>query len=450
MIGELRRLFTPSEEEERLVHGEATYMRGLVQRGLEARGAHGIAVEVGGSVAKGTWLPGQRDIDLFVVVPKGYPRRFVERDVVDMVIDIAAENGIEWTLRYADHPYVTLLHGNFEVDVVPCYKVERGERPITAADRSPLHTRYVASRLSNDQRADVRVLKAFLRGIGVYGAEIKVEGFSGYLAELLIIRYGTFIDLLGRASREWKPYDIYIDVEGAHSPEELRRRFRAPMVVVDPVDPGRNVASAVSEQALGIFVFAARNFLRDPTIEYFKPDDEVGTPYFEVPTLVVEMRYPQGEPPDVVWGAIKRAANIIAKKLEECEFRVYHYTAWTDEATMIYLAFTLENDVMPEYQLHEGPPVYSEASDRFVEKYLALADVVGPYIHMGRWYVIRRRRHRHAVDCARHVAVNAVQPFLVKLVKDIYVTRSPIREIGWFFWKRPGWGPFSRRRTWTK
>ncbi len=450
MIEELRRLFSPSEEEARLVYDEATYVRELVQRGLEARGARDVAVEVGGSVAKGTWLPGQRDIDIFVVVPRGYPRRFVERDVVDMVIDVAAENGIEWAMKYADHPYVTLLHGGFEVDVVPCYRVEWGERPITAADRSPLHTRYVASRLNDDQKADVRVLKAFLKGIGVYGAEIKVEGFSGYLAELLIISHGTFTGLLSRVSREWRPYGVYVDIEGAYPPEELRGRFRAPLVVVDPVDPGRNAASAVSEQSLGIFIFAARNFLRDPAIEYFKPTDEAGTPYFDVPTLVVEMRYPQGESPDVVWGAIKRAANIIARKLEECEFKVYHHAAWTDESTVIYLAFTLENDVMPEYQLHEGPPVYSEASDRFVEKYLALTDVVGPYAHMGRWYVIRRRRYRSAVDCARHVAMRTIQPFLTKLVKDIYVTRSPIREIKWFFWKRPGWGPFSRHRTWTK
>lgn len=446
MIEELRKLFTPSEEEVRLVRGEAAYMRGLLLEGLEARGLRDITVEVGGSVAKGTWLPGQRDIDIFVIVSRDYPRNFVERDVVEMLIDVAAENGIPWVMKYAEHPYITLLHGGFEIDVVPCYRIEWGERPLTAADRSPLHTKYVMSRLNEEQAADVRVLKAFLKGIGVYGAEVKVEGFSGYLAELLVIHYGTFMGLLNIAARDWRPYEIYIDVEKKFGIEDLKKRFRAPIVVVDPVDPGRNAASAVSEQSLGVFIFAARNFLRDPGMEYFNPTPTVGKPYYDIPTLIVEMRYPQGESPDVVWGAIKRASNVIARKLEECEFKVYHHIAWTDESSVIYLAFTLESEVMPEYQLHEGPPIHSEASDKFVEKYVVLDDVVGPYIYRGRWYVIKKRKYRYAVDCARQIAVKAIQPFLIDLVRDVYVTRSPINEIGWFFWKRPLWGPFAKRR----
>ena len=31
-----------------------------------------------------------------------------------------------------------------------------------------------------------------MQGIGVYGAEIKVGGFSGYLCELLVMKYGGF------------------------------------------------------------------------------------------------------------------------------------------------------------------------------------------------------------------------------------------------------------------
>jgi tRNA nucleotidyltransferase (CCA-adding enzyme) len=31
-----------------------------------------------------------------------------------------------------------------------------------------------------------------MKGTGVYGAEAKVEGFSGYLTELLVINYGSF------------------------------------------------------------------------------------------------------------------------------------------------------------------------------------------------------------------------------------------------------------------
>jgi tRNA nucleotidyltransferase (CCA-adding enzyme) len=39
---------------------------------------------------------------------------------------------------------------------------------------------------------EVRLLKKFMKGTGVYGAEIKIGGFSGYLCELLILKYRSF------------------------------------------------------------------------------------------------------------------------------------------------------------------------------------------------------------------------------------------------------------------
>ncbi|MBS7613865.1 hypothetical protein KEJ48_06465, partial [Candidatus Bathyarchaeota archaeon] len=41
----------------------------------------------------------------------------------------------------------------------------------------------------------------FAKGIGVYGADIKTGGFSGYLCELLIVSYGDFIKTVESASK---------------------------------------------------------------------------------------------------------------------------------------------------------------------------------------------------------------------------------------------------------
>ena len=59
---------------------------------------------------------------------------------------------------------------------------------------------------------DVLLLKQFLKGVGVYGSELKVGGLSGYLSELLVIRYGSFPKVL-RAAKSWRPGE-FIDLEG--------------------------------------------------------------------------------------------------------------------------------------------------------------------------------------------------------------------------------------------
>src|SRR2546428_7726581 len=49
------------------------------------------------------------------------------------------------------------------------------------------------------------------------------------------------------------------------------RAFSEPLVVVDPVDGNRNVASAVSAEQLATFVHAAREYLAKPSDRFFFP-----------------------------------------------------------------------------------------------------------------------------------------------------------------------------------
>ncbi len=40
------------------------------------------------------------------------------------------------------------------------------------------------------------MLKKFLRSLHIYGAEISTKGFSGYVSEVLIIKFGSFLSTL--------------------------------------------------------------------------------------------------------------------------------------------------------------------------------------------------------------------------------------------------------------
>src|SRR5207249_2660507 len=100
--------------------------------------------------------------------------------------------------------------------------------------------------------------KAWAEGIGVYGAEAKVLGFSGYLCELLILKYGSFRGVLD-SSLSWRPGTVIV------LERPPARAFPEPLIVVDPVDPNRNVASAVGIEQLATFVHAAREYLASPS-----------------------------------------------------------------------------------------------------------------------------------------------------------------------------------------
>ena len=152
--------------------------------------------------------------------------------------------------RYAEHPYIHGTWNGMEVDLVPCYKIDSTEHLISAVDRTPFHTRYVREHLKEDQKNDVRLLKQFMKGIGTYGAEARTRGFSGYFLELLVLRYGTFKDVIN-AMAGWTNGTV-LSLERAGG-----KRFNDPLVFFDPVDPARNVASALSVGSFARAIYAA-------------------------------------------------------------------------------------------------------------------------------------------------------------------------------------------------
>ena len=385
ILREVYKLVTPSEEEERKVREVAHRAKSLV---AEAVGVYGIDAEVDvyGSAARSTWLPGQRDVDVFVVLNN---RGIKPEEVVGFLTRFFTEREISWVMRYAQHPYITLFLEGYEVDVVPCYKIGFGERPITAADRSPLHHKFLVDRLGEGQRRDVRVLKLFLKTIGVYGAEIKMEGFSGYLTELLVAYYGSFLDVITAATR-WRPYRTLIAFS------DVKTRFKAPLVVVDPVDPKRNAAAALSLTSMSTFILAARRFLRRPSLSYFQLQPSAT---LRLNTVEIVFPYPN-EPPDTVWGRYKRVGRALYKWLRECGFKVLRWGVESDEKTYVSLIYVLEQVELAPYMLHRGPLVYDDAADAFVEKYID-EEVVGPFVQGSRVYVIKRRRYTNVSDCVQ-------------------------------------------------
>lgn len=443
-------IVTPSAEEEGRVNDTVNFVIDLLRDELRKRGYRDFDVTVQGSIAKGTWLPGDRDIDIFIILPRDYVDKVRKGDVVNDLMDVAIKRNLKWKIKYAQHPYIQLLINGFEVDVVPCIRISPGEKPFTAADRTPLHTEFVKSRLGQ-RNTDVRLLKAFFKAVGIYGAEIKVQGFSGYVSELLIIHYGSFIDTI-RAMSRWSTRRVFIDMTGTYNERDAARKFRSPVIIIDPVDPNRNAAASISRETLAIAIAASREFLRNPRIDFFVGKREVEyRPSRVLPSIVLRMPYPANVSPDIVWGEVKRLMASLIRNLRKLGFVVVRSSSWSDDENVILLMLAFEELELPPFELHEGPYVDSEAAENFLRKYMNDPNVVGPFIRGSRWYVIRNRKIPSAVDAIKHLlrivslkdlrdSVNHAEYIIIKSLDDLNILnpreRGVVEE---FLYARPWW-----------
>jgi tRNA nucleotidyltransferase (CCA-adding enzyme) len=405
VYSEILRKITPTSEDKAKIEA---LTKELEQKITVACAKHGVkaTVRAEGSVAKDTWLSENRDIDIFMRLPTTIPRKALGE--ISLKIAREATAGSEQIERFAEHPYLEAFVNDVRVNVVPCYAVKRGEW-LSATDRTTFHTDYVKNRLDKPLRNEVRLLKKFMQGIGVYGAEIKIGGFSGYLCELLIMHYKSFTATLEAFAQCTQRMVIDIENYYVDRGNELRLLFAEPLVVIDPVDKARNVASAVLQQKLYTFVGAARAFLKAPSTKFFYPAPTKalstaavkqklkrhGSAYVFVTCVAVKAV------PDVLWGQLYRTQRALRKIVELSDFKVLRDAAWSDEKTLSAFILELEQRVLPSVKKHLGPPLTRKSEcEKFTAKYAeGKGDVVsGPYIEDGRWVVELQRRCTDAVE----------------------------------------------------
>jgi tRNA nucleotidyltransferase (CCA-adding enzyme) len=400
---EILKKITPTHEDRAKIE---TLAKELERKVASACAEHGIkaTVRVEGSVAKDTWLKEEPDIDVFMRLPTTIPRKSL--DETSLKIAREATRGSKQIERFAEHPYLEAFIDSVRVNIVPCYDVKRGEWQ-SATDRTPFHTDYVKKHLNKPLRDEVRLLKKFLQGINAYGAEIKTGGFSGYLCELLILHHKSFTQTL-RSFANYKPRTI-MDIENHYEGREkdLNLLFPEPLVVIDPVDKGRNVASPVQPQKLYILVGAARAFLKQPSAKFFYPNKTkplspkaLKSKLENRGSTLIFLTLGQIQAvPDVLWGQLYRTQRALRKQAELHDFKILRDAAWSDEKNLNVLIFELEQRMLPSVKKHLGPPLEREKEcESFLAKYTLNNDVVsGPYIEDGRWTVDLQRKHTDIV-----------------------------------------------------
>ena len=378
---------TPAADERERLTAAVEELTDRAEAAIDDRDIDADVLQVG-STARGTWLAGERDIDLFVRFSPELPRADLERLGLQIGHAVLPEGHEE----YAEHPYVNGEYDSFAVDLVPCYRVDSAREIRSAVDRTPFHTRYLEARLDDDLARDVRCCKQFCTAIGTYGSDLRTEGLSGYLVELLVLEYGGF-EPLCRAVVDWEP-PVTLDPEG-----HAECDFADPLTVVDPTDPERNVASVLSAENVARLQHYARDLLADPREELFvqPEDDEVDAEdirrffetrattalavVFETPDIVEDQLYPQ----------LRKSLAGIERGLEAGGFSVLRSTTFADDTRSVLL-FELSVSTRPAVERHEGPPLsVREHARGFFETYVDDESVFGPFLD-GERYVVERPR----------------------------------------------------------
>ncbi len=347
-------------------------------------------IMLSGSFSRDTWLSGNRDIDLFIILP--YESEFQPEEIL---ATIKKDFKLNWIKKHAKHPYLFAIYEGIEIEIIPCYEFHP-DRPLkSAGDRTQKHKEFIIQNLPTGTNDEVRLLKQFMRGIDVYGAEIKIHGFSGYLTELLIIHYnGKFIEVLKNASKLGTEIIIFkenLEVD----PERYKDDT---LIVIDPVDDNRNVASALNEYTLAKFIAAANAFLKKPTIDFF-----FAKPIMMSKSKIMEMENSpivfsatlQPEPDiadDILWGQLRRFEKSVERYLTEERVKPIIIDSIITNNEIMTILITLE-ETTPPYKWKIGPLPHMNAQEEFLIVHKKNPNIIlGPLIIDGRWKLLEKQK----------------------------------------------------------
>lgn len=221
----------------------------------------------GGSIAKGTFIKGDHDCDIFIKFDYFY--KFTD---ISKVLEVILRRSFrQVNVLHGSRDYFE-LPGELRFEIVPVLDIYDPNNAVNITDCSPLHVEWVKKHTA--LLDEIRLAKAFCKANNVYGAESYIGGFSGHVVDVLTIHHGGFLSLL-KASQKWKPGEL-VDPNKVYATKEQAlsvlgdSKTNSPLIVIDPIQPLRNAAAALGEKKLELFKKTAKEFLKKPSKDFFE------------------------------------------------------------------------------------------------------------------------------------------------------------------------------------
>ncbi|MBS3157654.1 nucleotidyltransferase domain-containing protein [Candidatus Woesearchaeota archaeon] len=395
----------PSMQEEKDLNARISSFVAKIQKQFSNNDAK---VFLGGSGAKGTWLKNSYDADIFVMF--NY-KKFADKsmglsDILEKRLK-AAFKGKKISRIHGSRDYFQaiekvskLVIGNksvngksvnnnpnadFTFEIVPILDIKQAKEAKNITDVSPLHASWVKKNSNEKLRDDIRLAKQFCKSTAVYGAESYINGFSGYILEILVIYHKGFTNLLNAASK-W-PLEINQDSDKViidlkkyykNKTEVLfnvnKAKTHSPLIVIDPVQKDRNAAAALSDEQYRNFILAAKKFLAAPSKDFFEVKEITLDALKKQETAnkrlyALEASSLAGKR-DVVGAKLMKAFEHIKTKLADNHFNLHH-TCWSwDKKKTALFWFFIDGKKLDPVIIQSGPPVaLKKHAAEFKKKY---------------------------------------------------------------------------------
>ncbi len=357
---------------------------------------------VGGSYAKNTFLKDNLDVDVFA--------RFNYKNY--KYADISKELG---KLLRSKFKRVETVHGSrdyfhikFEgltFEIVPVLKIRKPEIAENIMDVSPLHVKFVKRKSNKKLQDEIRLFKQFLKANHLYGAESYIKGFSGYVAELLVIYYRGFDNLI-KAAREWKSEEVIHfgkDKERVLSSMSKSKKH-GPLIVVDPVQKDRNAAAAMGKRNYSKFIKLCKAF--NGSKNFFVKKEILMSKLRGHTILQIK---PLDGKKDIVGAKLLSLLERMKKEFKHYDFEIKDY-GWKFEDE-VYFWFKAKK--LKRNKIHYGPKVKDKKNCIAFKKRWKNVK-----IEKGKLYTILKRKYLTLEDYSKYLMK---QEWLKGSVKNIKI-----------------------------
>ncbi|MDD9954578.1 MAG: nucleotidyltransferase domain-containing protein [Candidatus Woesearchaeota archaeon] len=338
---------------------------------------------LGGSTAKGTHLKGDFDIDIFVTYPKG------TKNIADKLERTLQQHFTNVRRVHGSRDYFQFERGKYTYEVVPVIAITKASEAENVTDVSPLHVTYVKQHMTKHLANDIRLTKQFCKAAKVYGAESYIGGFSGHVLDLLNIHYGGFKKVISAAAT-WKQ-KVVLDIE-QHRTKLNAEKTQSPLIIIDPVQPNRNSAAALTKEKYDVFKAAASAYLKKPSSTFFqiKPLTKKG---MRGRILHVELTPLQGKK-DVVGAKCQKVYEYCKRELTPFTL-IESKWEFTDTATLLY---SVQPGLLAAVHTITGPPTNMKKDvARFKKKH------TNTFTRNGKLYAKEQRTYRDAKVFLQHI-----------------------------------------------
>ena len=325
---------------------------------------------VGGSVGKNMNLPGLHDIDIFI--------RFKKDGELSEILHNALNSCFSEVIHLkGSRDYFKVNLNDFEIEVIPVLYITRPNQAKNITDHSPFHVNW-SKRKSKDLVEDVKIAKQFFIGIGAYGAESWIGGFSGHVIEILTVNYGGFKKLMKGISN-WGD-ETFVDVEkyytnaGDAISSLDNAKLESPLLVIDPIDKERNAAAAVSKEKYEFLKGIVITFLKKPTLKHF--EEKIITE-FDIKKQVKKNKLflfsakPESHKHDASGAKMLNHYKKIKRMFTENNFEIIDSGFFWDKKNDGLIWFIMNPKELTKKHILKGPPTYESSINilNFKKKY---------------------------------------------------------------------------------